>query len=83
VLRYAAAVFICSVLMVLAFPLSAFAKEKKAVSENESSLVSSDVSSDSSAAAEKPGGDWKIFLSIGAGIAVVAVVIGVIASKDA
>lgn len=80
-IRYAAAVMFCAVLMVLAFPLSAAAKEKEPA--DESSLVGAESSSSRSDTEEKNSGDWKIFLSIGAGIAVVAVVIGVIASKDA
>ncbi len=79
-LRLAAVILFSAVLMVLTFPLCAAAEGADSVNETESSRVSSENSSEGD---EKSGGDWKIFVSIGAGIAVVAVVIGIIASKDA
>jgi hypothetical protein len=72
-----AAVLLAAV-MILIFPLRCQAAQS--TSESSGSSKSSTESTDDE---ENKDGDWKIFLSIGAGIIVVGIVIGAIASKDA
>ena len=80
--RRITAIVFCSVLMLLAFPVCCLASGAESFDESSEAAV---MSTSESSEAEKEKGDnsWMIYLSIGAGIVIVAVTIGVIASRDA
>ncbi len=72
----------CSVLMLLSFPVCCSASGAESTSDSSSAEVISSADS-SKAESSRSDSSWKIYLSIGAGIVIVAVTIGVIASRDA
>ncbi len=80
--RRITAIVFCSVLMLLAFPVCCLAAGAESFDESSEAAV---MSTSESSEAEKEKGDNSrmIYLSIGAGIVIVAVTIGVIASRDA
>ena len=80
--RRVAAIVFFSVLMLLALPVCCLAAGAESFDE---SSEAAEMSTSESSEAEKEKGDNSrmIYLSIGAGIVIVAVTIGVIASRDA
>lgn len=83
VIRYICTVFFCAVLMILALPVKCTAADSRSSETSDRKTVSAEESREGKSSEDKNDGDWKIFLSIGAGITIVAVVIGAIASRDA
>ena len=84
-IRYAFLGFICAVVMLLALPVKCAAEHSPNNDTSDSGTVSSAEKSHhkDKDPEDEHDGDWKIFLSIGAGITIVAFVIGAIASRDA
>lgn len=84
--RRITAIVFCSVLMLLAFPVCCLASGAESFGESSSKaavMSTSDSSKSEKDKKEKNDSSWMIYLSIGAGIVIVAVTIGVIASRDA
>lgn len=81
--RRITAIVFCSVLMLLAFPVCCLASGAESFGESSSEAAVMSTSESSEAEKEKGDNSRMIYLSIGAGIVIVAVTIGVIASRDA
>ncbi len=83
--RRVAAIVFFSVLMLLALPVCCLAAGAESFDESSEAAVMSTSESSKSEKDKKEKNDrsWMIYLSIGAGIVIVAVTIGVIASRDA